>query len=207
MTAGEIARAVVAAGLMPLPSGAAEMFAGYVDLLARWNARLNLTAIREPNQIVQRHLIECVQCAQALPEINTLLDFGSGAGLPGIPIAIVRPEINVTLGESQGKKAAFLREAVRTLGLNARIYDQRIENMAPEVPFDAVTLRAVDRMVEAALVALEKVASGGWLVIFATAGTEESVTSGLRALKWGRRIPTSGLDTGILLFGQIPCST
>ncbi|HTD56720.1 MAG TPA: 16S rRNA (guanine(527)-N(7))-methyltransferase RsmG, partial [Silvibacterium sp.] len=150
VTAREVTEAVVSAGLMPLHSEAAELFAGYVDLLVRWNARLNLTAVREPNQIIRRHLVECVLCAQKLPDVKTLLDFGSGAGLPGIPIAILRPEIEVTLGESQGKKASFLREAVRTLGLNAQIYDQRIENMAPESFFDAVTLRAVDRMQEAA---------------------------------------------------------
>jgi len=207
VTAREVTEAVVSAGLMPLHSDAAELFAGYVDLLVRWNARLNLTAVREPNQIIRRHLVECILCAQELPDVKTLLDFGSGAGLPGIPIAILRPEIEVTLGESQGKKAAFLREAVRTLGLNAQIYDRRIENMAPESFFDAVTLRAVDRMQEAAKVALERVLPRGWLVIFATAGTEHSLRSGLSDLIWAAGIPTPGLETGILLFAQRPGST
>lgn len=207
MTASEIEEVVVAAGLIPLRPGTGELLARYVDLLVRWNARLNLTAVREPDQIVQRHLIECIQCAQALPEIQTLLDFGSGAGLPGIPIAIVRPEISVTMGESQGKKAAFLREAARSLGLYARIYDQRIEKMAESIYFDGVTLRAVDRMQESAQIASQRVVPGGWLVIFATTGTEESLKAALPDLKWSNRIPSFGLDTGMILFAQTPCST
>ena len=106
-----------------LPPGAGDQLAAYLALLLKWNSKLNLTAVREPAEIVRRHLVECIQCAQALPEVRTLLDFGSGAGLPGVPIAIVRPEIRVTLGESQGKKSAFLREVVRTLGLNAEVFD------------------------------------------------------------------------------------
>ena len=101
----------------------------------------------------------------------TLLDFGSGAGLPGIPIAIVRPDIRVTLGESQRKKAAFLREAVRVLSLPSEVYDGRIENMPTSRVFDAVTLRAVDKMAEACRTAIERVAPGGWLVVFATSTT------------------------------------
>ena len=207
MRAEEIEEAVSAARLMPLRLGAAELFTRYVDLLVRWNARLNLTAIREPSQIVRRHLVECMQCAQALPEIQTLLDFGSGAGLPGIPIAIIRPEVRVVLGESQSKKAAFLREAVRSLSLNAQIYDRRIEKMAGDVFFDAVTLRAVDRMEDATQTAIGKVTQGGWLVVFSTTGTEDSLRAALPDLKWERRIPSLGLDTGLLIFGRKPCST
>ena len=208
MTSKEIERAIAKAGLQPLGSGAIEQFASYLNLLVHWNTKLNLTAIREPAQIVQRHFIECIQCAQALPgDIRNLLDFGSGAGLPGIPIAIARPEIQVTLGESQGKKAAFLREAVRSLSLNAEVYDRRIEGMVPNQVFDAVTLRAVDRMEEATQIALERVTLGGLLIPFATVNTEEALKATLPGVIWERRIAVVGLETGVLLFGRKPCST
>src|SRR6266851_4493562 len=88
----------------------------YLDLLLKWNARTNLTAIRDPEEIVRRHFGESLFAAQHLdPATPTLLDFGSGAGFPGLPIALFHPGIQVTLAESQNKKAAFLREAVRSL--------------------------------------------------------------------------------------------
>lgn len=203
----EFEQAVMTAGLAPLPSGTAELFIRYLDLLLRWNAKLNLTAVREPLQIVHRHFLECIQCAQALPTVQTLLDFGSGAGLPGIPIAIVRPDIEVTLGESQGKKATFLREAVRVLGLNVNVYNQRVENMTGDSSFGAVTLRAVDRMQDAARIAIKQVRPNGWLVLFATESTEEPLKLALTRLNWDRRMPILGLEKGFLLFGRNLCST
>ncbi len=207
VTATEIERAVASAGLSPLRREALDQLARYLDLLLRWNARLNLTAVREPMQIVERHFIECIQCAQALPEVETLLDFGSGAGLPGIPIAIARPEIAVTLGESQGKKAAFLREATRVLGLTAEVFDQRIEKMTDGRTFDAVTLRAVDRMGEAAGTGFTKVRPAGWMILFATVQTEGALKAALPGLHWDRQVRLVGLEKGMLLLGQRICST
>ncbi len=142
-------------------------FEAYLALIVRWNARTNLTAVREESAIIERHFVECIACAHALPEgITSLLDFGSGAGLPGIPIALCRPEITVTLAESQGKKAAFLREAVRVLGIGAKVHDGRAEEIEGE--FDCVTLRAVDRMDAAIAAAAELVRRGGWLAPMTT---------------------------------------
>jgi 16S rRNA (guanine527-N7)-methyltransferase len=118
----------------------------YLSLILKWNDRTNLTSVREPEAIVRRHFGESIFLALHLGATGTLLDFGSGAGFPGIPIQLVRPEIAVTLAESQGKKAAFLREAVRTLGLATEIYAGRVETMPGGRRFDVVTLRAVDRM-------------------------------------------------------------
>ncbi len=169
--------------------------------------KMNLTAIREPSQIVGRHFLECIECAQALPDIKSLLDFGSGAGLPGIPIAIVRPDISVVLGESQRKKAAFLQEAVRLLGLNVQVYDGRIEQMDSGRVFDAVTLRAVDRMQDAVRIALKRVRRGGRLILFGTTSTQWPLRAALPELIWDERISISGLEGGILLFGRELCST
>jgi 16S rRNA (guanine527-N7)-methyltransferase len=202
VTGTEVETAVAEAGLAPLPPRAGEQFAAYLELLLFWNSRLNLTAVRQPVEIVRRHLIESIQCAQLLPEAKTLLDFGSGAGLPGVPIAVVRPEIHVTLGESQGKKAAFLREAVRTLNLNADVYDGRVEKMAEERLFDVVTLRAVDRMEEASRVAVRRLHADGWLVVFATAGTERSLSQGLCEMEWKQSSPIVGLEKGWLMIGS-----
>jgi 16S rRNA (guanine527-N7)-methyltransferase len=157
--------------LPPIGQGVAERFAAYFELLNRWNAKLNLTAIRSPEEILQRHFVECIFCSQHLPAgISTLLDYGSGAGFPGVPIALCRPEIRVTLAESQGKKAGFLREAVRSLGIVAEVHGGRVEEMPANRVFDAVALRAVDKMQEAGASAARRVASHGWLVLLAGAG-------------------------------------
>jgi 16S rRNA (guanine527-N7)-methyltransferase len=137
----------------PTPSGLYTQLSAYLDLLLRWNARTNLTAIRDPEEIVRRHFGESlfagVHLAPLLPAPATLLDFGSGAGFPGLPIQLLLPELQVTLAESQGKKASFLREAVRTLNLKTEIWSKRVEEMPPDRRFHCITLRAVDNMAAA----------------------------------------------------------
>ena len=116
---------------------------------------------------LSRHFIESIAVARNLPlGIGTLLDFGSGAGLPGIPIALCRPEIVVTLAESQSKKAAFLQEVVRVLGLEAKVHAQRAEVL--RTVFDCVTMRAVDKMPKAVAAAVPLVAPAGWLALMTT---------------------------------------
>ena len=155
------------AGLEALDSALITRFQDYLSLLLRWNARVNLTAIRDEDGILSRHFVESIACARALPAgIKSLLDFGSGAGFPGIPIALCRPEIAVTLAESQGKKAAFLQEAVRVLEISATVHSGRAESLAAQ--FDCVTLRAVDRMELAVQAAARLVAPGGWLALMTT---------------------------------------
>jgi len=171
LSAERIAEAVGQAGLSPLGTGVAERFSTYFELLNRWNAKLNLTAIRTPDEILQRHFVECIFCAENLPAgVSTLLDYGSGAGFPGIPIVLCRPEIRVTLAESQGKKAGFLREAVRTLEIEAEVYAGRVEEMVGDRVFDVVTLRAVDKMQDAIFEAAERLDREGWLVLLCGAG-------------------------------------
>jgi 16S rRNA (guanine527-N7)-methyltransferase len=123
----------------------------YLDLLLKWNARTNLTAIRDPEEIVRRHFGESLFAARHLDAGTiTLLDFGSGAGFPGLPIALLRPDTQVTLAESQNKKAAFLREAVRSLNLPyTEVWPDRVESMPATRQFHTVALRAVDNMAAA----------------------------------------------------------
>ena len=156
-----------AAGEGPLEPALAGRFAELLSLILRWNARINLTAIRDEEGILARHFVESIACARALPAgIATLLDVGSGAGFPGIPIALCRPEIAVTLAESQGKKAAFLQEAVRVLGVAAKVHSGRAEALTTQ--FDCVTLRAVDKMQQAVVAAGKLVAPGGWMALMTT---------------------------------------
>ena len=118
----------------------------YLELIMKWNARINLTAIREPEEIVRRHFGESLFVGAHLGECGTLLDFGSGAGFPGVPIQLLRPDVQVTLAESRGKKAAFLQEVVRSLSLRTEVWADRVEAMPAERQFDVVALRAVDDM-------------------------------------------------------------
>jgi 16S rRNA (guanine527-N7)-methyltransferase len=153
-TLSESAIAALLAPYLPeIPSTLLPQLSSYLDLLLKWNARTNLTAIREPEEIVRRHFGESLFAARHLDlDTPTLLDFGSGAGFPGLPIALLRPDVKVTLAESQNKKATFLREAVRTLNLPTEVWPGRVETMPAARQFYTVALRAVDNM-EAAIAA------------------------------------------------------
>jgi 16S rRNA (guanine527-N7)-methyltransferase len=155
------------AGLQPLSQELTDRFAAYLALLVKWNSKLNLTAIRSEDEILRRHFAECIFAAQQIPSgAKTLLDFGSGAGFPGIPISLCRPEIRVTLAESQSKKCAFLRECVRTLETSATVSCGRGEEISES--FDIVALRAVDKMAEAVQHAALRVSPGGILLLMTT---------------------------------------
>ena len=165
---------LTAAGQAPLDDEAADRFGSYFSLFLRWRRHLNLTGTRDEEDILSRHLVESIAAARTLPPgITTLLDFGSGAGLPGIPIALCRPEITVTLAESQGKKAAFLQEVVRVLGMKTEVYAQRAETL--QKTFDCVILRAVDRMPKAVAQATRLVGPGGWLALMTTTSDIEGL--------------------------------
>jgi 16S rRNA (guanine527-N7)-methyltransferase len=200
-TAGLIEKALLEAGIAALPPGAYGQFHAYLELLLRWNRRLNLTAVREPEQIIRRHLIECTFAAQHLPrDIASLLDYGSGAGLPGIPIAISRPEIEVTLAEAQGKKAAFLREALRVLSLNGEVYDGRVERMPDEPGFDAVSMRAVEKMELAIPIAVKRVRR--YLILLTTRRSVPTYREHTPELEWLEPIPLPNTEQMILAIGQ-----
>jgi 16S rRNA (guanine527-N7)-methyltransferase len=195
----EIQEAFAAGGIDGLPASCYEQFSLYLGLLLRWNARLNLTAIRDPEQIIRRHFVECAFAAQHLPgDIDSLLDYGSGAGLPGVAIAICRPEIRVTLAEAQGKKAAFLREVVRTVGTKTEVYDGRVETMPQGRPFHAVSMRAVEKMESAIPIALRLVER--YLVLLTT----ERSAAGFEApeLQWLDPVHLPNAEHTILAIGH-----
>lgn len=186
------------AGLAPVEAAVESKFDNYLALLLRWNARMNLTAVRDPADIVRRHFIESIACAQLLPEsIHSLLDFGSGAGFPGIPIALCRPAITITLAESQAKKAAFLQEAIRTLGLNCHIWPRRAEEL--DRHFDAVALRAVDRMDRAVAASARLVRPGGHIAVLTTQSDLSNIkTSAGPDFHWPESFPLPGSEQRLL---------
>ncbi len=163
----------------------------YLDLLLKWNARTNLTAIRDPEKIVRRHFGESLFAGRHLGACETLLDFGSGAGFPGLPIQLLRPDLTVTLAESQNKKATFLREVVRTLGLKTEIWAARVEEMAPERQFEVVAMRAVDNMEAALAAAKARITPGGRLAV---------LTTTQQAPRTAKQIPIPNSGSGVLFL-------
>jgi 16S rRNA (guanine527-N7)-methyltransferase len=162
----------------------------YLDLLLKWNAHTNLTAIREPEEIVRRHFGESLFTARHLPACVTLLDLGSGAGFPGLPIQLALPHLKVTLAESQNKKASFLREAVRVMQLSTEVWGRRVEEMS-ERRFDVVALRAVDNPEAALILARERLNPGGRIAHLTTLDPT-----------WPESYPFPGsATTGLRLFG------
>jgi 16S rRNA (guanine527-N7)-methyltransferase len=193
---------LVAAGLPEMDADLGSRFQAYLELLVRWNARLNLTAIRDQEGILARHFVESIACARAIPAgIASLLDFGSGAGFPGIPIALCRPEISVTLAESQARKAAFLHEAVRRLGLHAQVYAGRAETLG--AAFDCVAMRAVDRMEDAVNAASRLVAPGGWLILMTTGQESAGLESAAgKDFRWERSVPLPMSEDRMIALGM-----
>ena len=115
----------------------------YLELLERWNKAYNLTAIRDPIQMVRLHLLDSLAIHPYIQAGKEIIDVGTGPGLPGIPLAILNPNINFTLLDSNGKKTRFLFQAISDLSLeNAREVNQRVENYQSQKPYDIVLSRA-----------------------------------------------------------------
>ena len=137
-------RGLVELGLA-LPSGASEKLLAYLELLAKWNLTYNLTAIRDPLQAVSHHLLDSLVVLRELSDCaGALVDVGSGAGLPGIPLAIADPVRPVTLNDANEKKGAFMRQAVAELGLsNVTVHVGRVEDWRPAAGFAVVISRGL----------------------------------------------------------------
>ena len=176
-----------------------EQLAVYLKLIQKWNARMNLTAIREPEEMVRRHFGESLFLGARVGACDTLLDFGAGAGFPGVPVQLLRPDVQVTLAESQGRKAAFLREVVRELGLRSEVWAGRVEAMPAGRQFDVVAMRAVENME----IALEEGAARARerLLILGTAGGAGYPVAGA-GFRSVETVVLPGLDAGILLVAR-----
>jgi 16S rRNA (guanine527-N7)-methyltransferase len=171
----------LAALQLDLPAAVVERLLDYVDLLQRWNTTYNLSAVRDPAEMITRHLLDSLAI---VPYVTgaTLADLGTGAGLPGIPLAIVAPERAVSLVDSNGKKTRFLRAAVRELGLaNVRVVESRVE--ALEGRYDCITARAFASLADMLGWGGDLLAPGGtWLALKGRFPQDElaGVPAGLR---------------------------
>ena len=165
MSLAERIRAGIGTMGLQLPHDAPEALARYLELIAKWNRVHNLTAVRETGQMVVLHVLDSLSLLPHLDGVKTLLDVGSGPGLPGIPVAIARPEIAVTLLDASHKKAAFLEQARVELALaNVSVVCERVEGWKTERRFDAVVSRAFADLVDFVGQAQHLVAPGGTLI-------------------------------------------
>lgn len=164
--AADLARGIAALAL-PLPDEAQRQLLAFVALLAKWNRTYNLTAIREPERMVTHHLLDALAVLPHLPQRAGLrvLDVGAGGGVPGVPIAIARPDWHVTLIDANHKKTAFLTQAVIELHLsNANVQAMRVEALAPDAPYDVVISRAFADIATFAATSARHLAPHGLLV-------------------------------------------
>jgi 16S rRNA (guanine527-N7)-methyltransferase len=203
----------------------------YIDILQLWNARINLTAIRDEEEIVTRHFGESLFAAQHLvprpPSAISALkgfdvesasgqrrttndrirvaDLGSGAGFPGIPIKLWAPETAVALIESNHKKATFLREVIRALTLtNINVFPARAEQLTTTDPtlFDVVTLRAVERFTEILPTAATLLAPGGRIALLISSSQLDKAHSTLPNLSWQPPLPIPQSTNRILQLAR-----
>ncbi len=158
----------VAALSLKLSTGQQEQLQQYLVLLQRWNKVYNLTAVRNPEQMLPLHLWDSLSVA-ALVRGETCLDVGSGAGLPGIPLAVLYPERDFTLLDTNGKKTRFIQQAVLELGLkNVRVVQQRVEVWQPEQKLAAIISRAFASLADFVTVSAAHLQENG--ILFAMKG-------------------------------------
>lgn len=212
----------------PLPEAALQQTLTYINLLLRWNARINLTAVRDPEQIVARHFGESFFLARHLflvrdrvaPDVLVrgagqgpvgprVLDLGSGAGFPGLPLKIWAPDISLTLVESNHKKAAFLRETVRALTLtDVNVLSERAETLAARLgpafpPADIVTLRAVERLESILPLATRFLAPSGRLALLIGSAQLPSLSTIAPGLRWLPAIPMPHSQSRVVSIGLL----
>jgi 16S rRNA (guanine527-N7)-methyltransferase len=204
MTATEISEA-----LAPFLGSDAELspdqihsIRSYLDLLLKWNSRINLTAIREPKLIVTRHFGESFFAARHLPVSSgeTAIDIGSGAGFPGLALKIWHDGLKLSLIESSQRKATFLREAVRALGLeNVDVLISRAEELTAQA--DLVTLRAVENFDRILPVMRNMTKPRGRIALLIGSAQVATAKSVLANVDWESALPMPCSQSRILLIG------
>lgn len=160
----QLARGLAALGL-DLPPSAQERLLAFAALLGKWNRVYNLTALRDAEQVISHHLLDSLAVLPHLGKAKRLADIGSGGGLPGIPLAIARPQLPVALVESNQKKSAFEQQAKIELGLaNVSVHCERAEAWQPEEKCDVVISRAFSDLAEFVKLTGHLLAEGGVLL-------------------------------------------
>lgn len=174
----------------------------YIDLLLKWNSRINLTAVRDPREIISRHFGESFFAAEIVRAYSpaSLIDLGSGAGFPGIPIAMRLPQTSVTLIESNQKKSTFLKEAIFALKLqNLTVFNGRGEDYPHKASL--VTMRAVESFARAFPTALALVEQKGRIALMVGESQANTARSLATEVVWGDGVMVPGSHSRILLVG------
>ena len=165
----------------------AEQFSVYCDMLIDWNSRMNLTAITEPEQVAQKHFMDSILPAALIPQGASVIDVGTGAGFPGVPLAIMRPDIKLTLLDSLNKRITFLTKLCAALKLPACCIHARAEDAGrkPELreKFDIATSRAVANVSALAEYTVPFLKVGGASLMYKGPQAPEELTAGKRALE------------------------
>lgn len=218
-------RALIAGLLEPFLGGSRlsdaqlEQLRAYLDLLLRWNARVNLTSVREPDSIVTRHFGESLFLARRVFPApsdrakDRVLDLGSGPGFPGLPVKIYAPGIRLTLVESNHKKAAFLREAIRTVGLDAvDVFAGRGEELPTcsanrtaltGYPPSLLTMRAVEKFDQALALAERLVRPEGRLALLVGAEQARRLSSSFTRVRWEKSVAIPQSERRVVLIGRV----
>jgi 16S rRNA (guanine527-N7)-methyltransferase len=174
----------------------------YIDLLLKWNARVNLTAVRAPEEMVRRHFGESFFAADYVMSrraVESVIDLGSGAGFPGVPFAMLAPGVQVTLIESNQKKATFLRELIFLLELkNVKVFSDRAEQYGQSAGL--VTMRAVEKFDQALSLALRLAEPGGQIALM-IGSSQELEARKLVQVEWGEPVAVPGGHSRVLLVG------
>jgi 16S rRNA (guanine527-N7)-methyltransferase len=192
----------------------------YIDILLRWNARINLTSVRQPEEIVTRHFGESLFAAGHLfPDAGVaagdspaesgrsaapqVVDVGSGAGFPGLPVKLWAPRIRLTLIESNQKKATFLREVVRSLKLtDVDVFSRRAQEFPP-ASAEVVTLRAVEQFESVLPVAARMVRPSGRLALLIGNPQADRVPHFTPGFRWNVPLPVPLSEARVLLVGAL----
>jgi 16S rRNA (guanine527-N7)-methyltransferase len=179
--------------VLGLTSSQAGQILTYLDLLLRWNQKINLTAIRDPEECVTRHFGESLLLANHAELRGSLLDIGSGAGFPGLALKIPFPELAVTLLEPVAKKRAFLKEAARACGFEqVEVRGERLEDFLRTIPppsFDLATARAVGKLDRLVPLAEQALRVGGSIFLWVTRDQAAALAGIKTAFAWGKRLP------------------
>ncbi len=163
-------------------------FYEYMNLLLEWNEKINLTAITAPNEVILKHFIDSLTINKYIKENSTLADVGTGAGFPGIPLKILRPDLKITLVDSLNKRINFLNEVINKLNLvNIETVHSRIEDFGKDKKyresFDFVTARAVANLAVLSEYLLPIAKVGGQCVCMKGSSVEEELSNGKNAIK------------------------
>ena len=192
-----------------IPAGrdAVARLRGHLDLLLRWNARMNLTAVRDPEEIIERHFGESLLLTKAIPlGCGLLYDVGAGAGFPSLPVKAVHPEIRLVLVDSSQKKAAFLKEVVRAWGIaGIRVEAARFEDLVrrTEVELaDWVTARAVGDLEDLLDSARRALVPHGQVALFLGEHDAVQIAASAPSFAWKPLFHIPGTERRVILVGE-----